>query len=579
MAEEPGKPEDRPGEPGSPEAPAPTEASDKPAPTEASGEPTRDGSAAAGRGRRRAVTVVAAVAAAAVLAGGAWGASAWLGDGGTNSGGPGGQPLLLDSPALHAGEPDASEGAAESPEPAAPGLRLAPEGDLPAAPGPAEVYRFAAGPTEEEVAGLAAALGLDGTVQDGGAYWTVRGSDPQAPLLTVQREAPGAWSYGVGPYAEPPERAERTAGPDETVSSAVDGDRDGPGEGAAAEPDHPADHTTDHTSDGPGPGQAGAPGEAEARAAVSGVLRELGLAEEQSARVDASEVTGTERLVRATPLLAGLPVLGFETEFSVAADGQLTSAWGMLAEPAAAEERETVGAGEALAAFNERGGPATAEDLSCPLIEPGPAEPGEQPEIAAVPDADCLPAGEPAPATAEFGLAFASSAGEPLLVPSWLFHVRLPDGDSRTVWEPAVDHEYAAAREPGHAEGENPAPGGQDADGGEPGAGEEPGAVGSAEPAEPAEGAQPAGAAMSVEPYEAGDRTLTVHFWGGVCSDHRATAEETGDRIEVRIEQVGQERAETCILLAEEETAEVTLNEPVGGRTVTDERGQELPVR
>ncbi|RKN42252.1 hypothetical protein [Streptomyces hoynatensis] len=564
-----------------------------------------DNEAPAAEGRRRRTVVVAAVAAVAVIAGGAYATSAWTGGGDASPGEGGEQPLVLDRAALRPAEPGGDEAAASGPALPAAGPELEPEGELPGAPGPEEVYRFGEGPAEEDAARLAAALGLDGEAGDGGAYWTVRGSDPQAPLLTVQREAPGAWSYGGGLYAEPLEegasdpespdaavRADDAARADGSTSTSHADGPDGPQSGDGASPDH--------TTGGPEPVEAGAPGEAEALAAVAGVLEELGLEDGESAEVDASEVAGATRTVRATPLLGGLPAFGFETEFSVAGDGRLTAAHGMLAEPAAAEERETVGAREAMDAYNDRAASDAAASVTCATIEPGPAEPQEGPD--AEPDAGAAQAregagagdapaqegpcgspggqaGAPAAATAEFGLAFGSSAEEPLLVPSWLFHVATADGGSWTVTEPAVAYAFASGEDRGREQGEGggPADGGAEPAG--PGRGEEPGAVGPAEPADPGEGTDPAEAAMSVEPYDEEDLTLTVHFWGGVCSTYTATAEEAGDAIEVGIESAGQERDEACIMLAEEQTAEVALESPVGGRTVTDERGQELPVR
>ncbi|MHC8561451.1 hypothetical protein ACW23B_06855 [Streptomyces albidoflavus] len=67
--------------------------------------------------------------------------------------------------------------------------------ELPEGPGEAAVQRFDA-PREADVAKLAKALGVSGEPRTEGGSWLVgTAKDGQGPLLRVNKQAPGTWSY------------------------------------------------------------------------------------------------------------------------------------------------------------------------------------------------------------------------------------------------------------------------------------------------------------------------------------------------------------------------------------------------
>ncbi|MGP3971413.1 hypothetical protein [Streptomyces sp. 6N223] len=524
--------------------------------------------------RRRWPAVTAVAAAVALIAGGVYGAQSL---GGSDDGGDGGgsgdaaAPLVLDGYAD--GQRDAAAADAESftVELNAYAGTLRASGELPEGPETATDYRFDGGPTREQAADLAAVLGVDGTVQDGGGAWIVTSPDADGPALSALRGAPGMWSYAQGATMTGP------ADPDAAVGSDV--------------AQKPVDDTAPVDVAPP-------PSEAEAIAAVEPLLDELGLS---GAPVNASETESNTRIVWATPEVDGLPVAGLETRLAVGPAGELVSGWGAwVPEVTAGEERETIGAMEALDAYNKRG--ANTELPAEPQCGAGDAaDAAEGAEIAPVPpeDGDYLEAPRPEPCgeaanpepvdvTAEFGLALNYSGDEALLVPSWLFHATERQELGLPVSYPAVPFEIGS-------------PSGGDA-GSDPGAGSGAGSDGdvAVEPAEPGTGADGAGPVqrdepaeepgqgggsgvedrgMSVETHDASGRTLTLHFWGGVCDDYTATAEESGEEIAVRVEPSNPDPERLCVMAAERRTAEVTLSEPVGDRTVVDWNGQEIPVR
>jgi hypothetical protein len=438
--------------------------------------------------------------------------------------------------------------------------RLHASGELPEGPATAADYRFDGGPTREQAADLADVLGLDGTVEDAGGAWTVMGSDPDGPALSVVRDAPGFWSYAQGAVIAEP------ADPDTAVSS--DDDPGGVTEVA-----------------GPPPSKA------EALDAVEPLLAELSLSD---ASVEASRTTAEGRTVSVTPEVDGLPVAGMETQLTVGPGGELVTGWGSwVPEVTAGEERETIGAQEALDAYNGRGADAEVPaelPAELPMEPQCAAEGGSGPaEIAPVPpeDGDYLevppaePCGEvakpdPVEVTTEFGLALHYSRDEALLVPSWLFHATTRDDLDLPLWYPAVPFEIGSSS--GNDSVTDSAPGaGAGGDGGtapgDPGPAEEPGAGSEA-------GDLELGApGMSVESYDASGRTLSLSFWGSVCDDYEATAEESAEEIVVHVEPTNPDEERMCVMSAESETAEVTLSEPVGDRTVVDWNGQEIPVR
>ncbi|NBE53313.1 hypothetical protein [Streptomyces boluensis] len=149
---------------------------------------------------------------------------------------------------------------------------------------------------------------------------------------------------------------------------------------------------------------------------------------------------------------------------------------------------------------------------------------------------------------ATFGLATHFERGRQVLVPSWLFQVR-PVGMERpvTITQPAVDPAYltapsAPAPEPSRTEGAQPPTGPESRD-------------------------------VPVESYGVDGRTLTLRFWGGVCSDYAAEATESGDEVRVTVTGTPRDDGKVCIMIAKEHTERVTLKKPLGDRTVVGDNG------
>lgn len=69
------------------------------------------------------------------------------------------------------------------------------DGSLPEGPNSAPVYRTQGQVTEDDVARLAGALGVDGTPVAQGQVWRVGARDGSGPSLQVNRQAPGAWTF------------------------------------------------------------------------------------------------------------------------------------------------------------------------------------------------------------------------------------------------------------------------------------------------------------------------------------------------------------------------------------------------
>ncbi|WP_059009013.1 hypothetical protein [Streptomyces specialis] len=512
-----------------------------------------------GNGRARWPVITGVAVAVAVVAGGLYGVSGLLGGDGDEDGAPAGTvagdasaPLLLDG--LAASRVDAQWDADTALELAGPGaLRLA--GDPPDGPERAAAYGFAE-VTEEQVAGLAEVFGLDGEVSgDGGTAWTVPGSEPDGASLTVTGQAPGSWSYGGAIFTSDLDMD--PADPDASVAS----------------PEMPVDDA------GGSP-----PSEREALDAAGPLLDELGLS---GAELDATLTVASQRVVRAFPVVDGLPVHGLATELHVDADGEVTSATGALAAPEAGEEREvTRGAAEAVEEYNETLGDLPVPEIACaepapddarepaaeqePVAEPGEPVPPAEPETAPA----CPSDGEkPAPTevTAEFGLALHYSGQEPVLVPSWLFAGTLTAGVPVVVSHPAVAVEYGTTG----GTPDTPAP----AEPAEPAEPADPGSGAGTEPGDPGESPDVTETGWSVAPYEESDTELTLRFWGGVCDEYAAVAEESDDEITVTLEATNPDPTRQCILVAEEQTTEISLDEPVGTRTLVDERGEPIPVR
>ncbi|MFB7515966.1 hypothetical protein [Streptomyces sp. NPDC056144] len=395
------------------------------------------------------------------------------------------------------------------------------KGPLPQGPSSAAVHRPQGLVTSAEVTRLAEALGLPGTPVLVGDVWTIRPEkDGSGARLDVARKAPGNWTYSWydgGPVGDTCLKGKACPPPGETK---------------------------------PSPG--GSPvSEAAAKAAAAPVLKAVG---QDDAKVTATQVVnGSVRMVNADPVVGGLPTYGWSTGLQIGPDGKPVAASGMLKEPVEGATYPVVGAEKALAELNEAskgtgpigiGGCATDPPAGTavePVAPVEPIAPGNPTEPQGCPTAASAPPEQVPVTAAVFGLAARDVAGERLLVPSWLFTA-----------DPAGTAPYTVAQS-ALVPGQGVAPG---------------------------EPTPTPTAARQVQSYRTEDdgRKLTVTFWGGVCSDYAVTAQESADRVTVRIKETPRDPDRACIAIAVEVTKTVTLDRPLGSRTVVDgASGEDVP--
>ncbi|MEU8761828.1 hypothetical protein [Streptomyces sp. NPDC048659] len=478
------------------------------------------------RSRKRGPLLVASVAAGVLLAGGGgvyYAATAAGGSGGdAKAVAPGAPPVLrLDQgsdggPGIAPGEPDPGGGAG--------GTVYRAAGALPRGPAEAAVYRPEGRITAAEVTRLAKALGLAGTPRLVGEVWRLAPDrDESGPRLDVSALAPGSWTYSWsqgGPVGDTCLKGKACPPPGEAVAP-----------------------------------RGGSPvSEAAAKAAAAPVLKAAG---QDGAKLDARQLmNGSVRVVNADPVVGGLPTYGWSTGVHVGPDGALVAGSGRLREPAAGDAYPVIGARQALDELNEAakgtgpvgiGGCATDPPAGAAEPRSGAAEPqGERPA------APCRTSAGPAEPTvvtvtgARFGLAAQYVDGAQVLVPAWLFEARGAAGSAPfTVVRTAVDARYLAPSA-------KPSPG--------PGTGTAPARLVTSFTADPTA------------------RKLTVNFSGGVCSTYTVTAEETPERVLVRIAERATDPDRVCIAVAVEITRSVALEQPLGGRPVVDAAsGQPVP--
>ncbi|MFJ9019241.1 hypothetical protein ACIRPU_04505 [Streptomyces sp. NPDC102259] len=365
--------------------------------------------------RRRSPVLIASVAAAVLLVGGGGAyltSSAVGGSGGdAGSGSPSGDgtpaALLLDDYAGGTGTgADTPEGGTSGIAPGEPnpyGVTYKADGTLPDGPGSAPVYWAKGEVTKDEVARLAKALGAEGTpVVDGDAWKVGAGNDGSGPVLRVNRQAPGMWTFAR--YA--PGTDNCTAGTDKCTVT------------PSAESVAPVS-------------------EAAAKKAAAPVLKAVG---QGGAEVDASQVMGSQRVVNADPVFGDLPTYGWTTGISVSAQGEVVGGNGQLETPVKGDTYPLLSAREALDALNAApgtdhrmgiGGCASPVPLKDRLESPcGASTAAPQAQTATVEDA-------------VLGLAPHTSGGQQVLVPSWLFDVKGSGAaDGYTVTQPAVEPAY-----------------------------------------------------------------------------------------------------------------------------------------
>ena len=284
------------------------------------------------------------------------------------------------------------------------------------------------------------------------------------------------------------------------------------------------------------PGGSGQPvDEKAAKAAAAPVLKATG---QDGAALDARQLMGSARVVNADPVVDGLPTYGWATGIQVGSDGQVTGGSGKLKALDKGDVYPVISAAEALNRLNAAQPPA-GEIGGC--ASPAPLSDGS----------GCgAKTGAERPATtvtverAVFGLAVHTAGGEQLLVPSWIFSVKPAGGVGDTVTQVAVDPKYLTR--------------------------------------EPAPGTSPDGdgttKARAVQSYSADGRTLSVTFWGGVCSTYTASAREDGDAVRVTVTEK-KDPGKVCVMIAKELTRTVTLERPLDGRKVVDEASGSLVPR
>ncbi|MFJ5830210.1 hypothetical protein [Streptomyces sp. NPDC093089] len=495
--------------------------------------------------RRRRNVIAASVAAGVLLAGGGGVYLAATASGEATPAGAGGAaadaggsppPLRLESGSGGAGIAPGEPDPGGDPR----GTVYTAKGPLPQGPSSAAVHRPEGLVTSAEVTRLAEALGVSGSPVLDGQVWTIRPEkDGSGPRLDVARKAPGNWTYSWydgGPVGDTCLKGKACPPPGEAK-----------------------------------PSRGGSPvSEAAARAAAAPILKVLG---QDDAKVTASQVmNGSVRVVNANPVIGGLPTYGWSTGLHIGPDGRAVAGSGMLDEPAAGATYPVIGASKALAELNEKskgtgpidiGGCATDPPASTDGSESGNGagagsgkgeDPtgvdgsgkGDDPAAPCQWIAQMAPPAEVPVTGAVFGLAAKDVAGERVLVPAWLFTADPVDAAPYTVVETAVAPEFLAPP---------------------------------VKPTPPEQGAAPV---RQVESYRTGEdgRKLTVTFWGGVCSTYTVTAQETAERVTVRITEAPTDPDRVCVAMAVEVSKTVALDNPVGARTVVDAAsGQPVPRR
>ncbi|MET7651368.1 hypothetical protein [Streptomyces sp. NPDC005486] len=361
--------------------------------------------------RRRSPVLIASVAAAVLLVGGggayltssAAGGSGGGAGSGSSSGNGTPSALLLDD---YSGGTGTSQGRTNGIAPGEPnpyGVTYRADGTLPDGPASAPVYWAKGEVTKDGVARLAEALGAEGTpVVDGEAWKVGAGNDGSGPVLRVNRQAPGMWTFSR--YA--PGTDNCTGATDKCAGTSVT-------------------PTGDPVS------------EETAKKAAAPVLEAVG---QDGAEVDASQVMGTQRIVNADPVIGSLPTYGWTTGISVNAQGEVVGGNGQLEAPSKGDTYPLLSAREALDALNAApgtdhrmgiGGCASPVPLKDRLESPcGSSTGAPKGETATVEDA-------------VLGLAPHTSGGRQVLVPSWLFEVKASGAaDGYTVTQPAVEPAY-----------------------------------------------------------------------------------------------------------------------------------------
>ncbi|MFF9910874.1 hypothetical protein [Streptomyces sp. NPDC013457] len=402
------------------------------------------------------------------------------------------------------------------PDPGGGGAVYRARGPLPDGPSSAAVHRPEGRVTAAEVTRLARALGIPGAPRLEGEVWKIA-PEKDGSGLRLDVSAEAPGSWTFSRY-----------------------------EGG------PAGDTCLKGKACPPPGEVKPPSggpvsEAAARAAATPVLKAIG---QEDAKLDASQLMGAVRVVNADPVVGGLPTYGWSTGIHVGPDGEPVAGSGQLKEPAKGADYPLISADKALEELNKASsGPGSIGIGGCATDPPAGEAAREAPTVT------CEPGAEPkelAVTGATLGLAAQFVDGERALVPSWLFRVE-PEAGAKphTVVRTAVAPEHLA---PPAEPSPTPTP-------------------------DPGQGTAPVRQIQSYRVDGTGTK-LSVTFWGGVCSTYTATAGESADKVTVRVTEKATDPGRACIAMAVEVTRTVTLEQPLGGRTVVDApSGEPVPRR
>jgi hypothetical protein len=510
------------------------------------------------------ITVAAAVLVAG--GGGAWWAST-AGWGSPGAGGPGGsngpgstsEPPRLALDGLAASDQSGEGGrpgiAPGEPHPQA----YRANGDLPDGPDAAAVYRGPATVERGSVSALADALGVKGKPEKKDDRWVVgedaKSSDGMALTVNDGRMA-GNWTYQSGDWPVMPCGKPLPAVPRGDIVPPERGD------------------VPDACPSMPDSGKGDPVSEKKAKSAVEPLLKTLKL---EDAELDAGVTTGSSRMVTATPEIGGMPAKDWNSTFTVDEDGKVVRGHGNLGELRKGASYPVMSADETLKHLNGQGQGSTGPGAGAGTVrepdsyaggaepetaEPGKAEPGEAKPGKVAPRKALKVTG------AQFGLVTRYSAGKPVLVPSWIYQVRLGGDQSAEVAHPAVEPEYLkpappAAAQPGSGTGSDSGPGSGSGSGS--GEAEEPGSPGSA-------------VAQAVNSYAADGRSVKLTFWGGVCGGYEASADESGKTVKVTVRPKEKDSKRVCVKMAKRQTIEIELDRALGDRKVVDAAdGEALP--
>lgn len=467
--------------------------------------------------RRRSPLVAASVATAVLLAGG--GAAYWAStaaDGGGSGRESGAAAGDGTPPPLNLDAYTGGDAPGIAPGEPNPGggVTYRAEGKLPEGPGSAHVYRASGAVTEAEVARLAEALGVPGKPRVEGMAWKV-----------------GVTKDGSGPVLQVNKQAPGTW----TFAKYGPGGSDDCAKGDKCP-------GSSYRPGGPGP----AVSEKAAKEAAAPVLKALG---QDDAKLDARQLMGGVRVVNADPKVGGLPTYGWATGIQIGPDGQPVGGSGQLKSLTKGAKYPVVSADEALKQLNRAGegaGRIGIGGCATPVPHGDTETPCETDGVQSPASPDPVAVGG-----AVFGLAAQYVDGRQALVPSWLFEVR-PGGGAQpfTITHPAVDPDYLAKPPASSAPPESAPP----------------------------ESGEPSATPRHIESYSAEGRKLTLHFWGGVCSDYAAKADEKDGVVKVKIIETNPDPGRVCILIAKELKETVTLDKPLDGRKVVDARsGETVP--